>query len=364
MMKKILYIILVALVLGSCTEIIPLGRGPLEDCLDMLALMHSSDDEHVVYLRLSNDNGLTSADEDAVITCTINGGEKIEAEHKFMMGIPGKFGFEAKFRPGDEVLLEAEYRGLYACSKVVVPQPVGMELLDTTMIMKYIEDGDNDETRVTYLIDFLLKDIPGENNCFRVGASRHHIRHIFHQWPDESGNPRPSETRDHWRVSGNIDIGRDPILHDDYMVSNGDDLISMINPTNYYMIFSDRLFTDEEAEIQVSFEGYRLETFYGGYLNLPEHLKETEVISTQHLVIEHISEETYRYYKALNSARIFSYESYGGLLMEPVIIPSNVQGGTGFVSISMDSTVPVPIHHSMMEGFDGNTMVPIKEEQK
>ncbi len=360
-MRKILFILSLGLVFCSCTKEIFLDGDSIEAKLDLSAMMRSSDEEHFVYLMVSDKNGLTSAEEGAVITCTVNGKE-VHTASDSGIGIPGKFKFRADFHPGDKVLLEASYRGLYAYSEVVVPQPVEIELVDTTKIVKYIEDGENDETRVTYMLDILIKDIPGENSYFRVGDMRHHIRHIFHREEDEGGNPLPPVIEDHLRVIASYpDIGRDPILHDDYMVSNGDDLLSTINPTNYFKVFSDRQFADDAAEVEMSFRADYLEKFNGMLqFFLPDNLKETEVISVNHIVIEHITPEAYRYYKALNSSRMFMYESFGGLLMEPVVIPSNVVGGVGFVNISMDSTIPIPIHHSMMEGFDTSTMAPIE----
>ncbi len=354
MMKKILYIIMAAVVMASCTRTLELDRKPVDDKLNILALMHSSDTAHFVYVKVSNDQGLLTAEEEQTsVICTINGTEKIVAEP--YSGLGGKFRFEAEFNPGDRVRIEAEYNGMKAWSEVVVPQPVDIELADTSRKVEIKQD----EERITVLADLLIDDIVGENSYYRVGPLRHEILHIFHQWPEEDGTPRPDKAWMHVRASSlNINIGNDPILNDDYMVE-GDEMVSF-SPYNYFRIFSDKHFADSQAEVSVSYKENELERFYGYYFNLPEHLKETEVVSTVNIVIEHLSPEAYRYYKALNVGKMNDYDSFGGLLMEPVVIPNNVEGGIGFVDISMDSLIPIPVHHSMMQEFDGNTMVPLE----
>ncbi len=349
--------LLAGILCSSCTEYIRIDRDPLEDKLDILALMHSSDTEHFVYVKVSNDHGLTSAEEDAVVTCTINDGAPIHAGW-CKSGEMGKFSFEAGFMPGDRVRIDARYNGMHAWSEVVVPQPVDIELIDTA---KRIEYEDN-EKKTDVFVNIRIRDIKGEESHYRVGDMRHELRHIFHQWPEEDGTPRPDEERVFVRTDNSkTEIGSDPVLNDDYMMdTGGNDYVAWMNPTNFYRIFTDKHFADDAAEVQVTFGEHDLETFYSLYFGLPEHLKETEVFSTAHIVIEHITPAAYRYYKALNVARTDQFHSYGGLIMEPVTIPCNVEGGIGFVNISMDSWVSVPVHHSMMEGFDGETMVPME----
>ncbi len=261
---------------------------------------------------------------------------------------------EDDIRLGDKVRIDAEFKGLSAYSEVVVPEPVGLELIDT---LKSSSQG-IDRIEENIYANLRIKDIEGEDSYFRVGNMRHHLYQTYRLAPDQDGSQRPDEINEQWKVKSYVYIGRDPILHDDYLVNEDDDILSSLNPTNHFKIFSDKLFKDDAAKVQVNFDESTLDK-YIRIVSPPEDIENTESISTAYLVIEHIRPETYRFYKAMNAARTFSYESYGGIIMEPVVIPSNVIGGVGFVDVSMDTTVAVPIGHFIMDEDDYTTLRPI-----
>ncbi len=330
-MKKILYMILLAgVVLSSCTRTITIMREPVEDRLVILALMHTSDTLHDVAVKVSGEKGLTDPDESAVVRCTVNG-EAVPV-------IPGwssyEFTVDATFKPGDEVMVDAEYDGMYAFSKVVVPEAVEAELADTFHQVEYGTDW----VTKTIFAKLRIKDISGDKTYFRIGDMRHQRHELY-----------PDKVRDVWHIQSRyFDLGNDPILHDDYIMTNEDDMLSVLNPTNYFRVFSDRLFEDSVAEVQLSF----VEDLFQHY---DYHERPYESYSILNVVIEHISSEAYYYYKALNSGKMTGFESYGGLIMEPVVIPTNVTGGLGYVNVSMDTNIPIILYHHMLDD-EGNVV--------
>ncbi len=318
-------------VLNSCTKTIPIMREPVEDKLVILALMHTSDTLHDVVVKVSGEKGLTDPDESAVVRCKVNG--------EYVPVTPSEwsayeFIIDAAFSPGDEVMVDAEYDGMYAFAKVVVPEAVEAELADT---LEQVEYG-TDWVDKTISAKLRIKDIPGENTYFRIGDMRHQ-RHEFY----------PDRVQDVWRIQSRyFDLGDDPILHDDYIMTNEDDVLSVLNPTNYFRVFSDKLFADGTAEVRLSF-------MEGLFQHYDYHERPYESYSILNVVVEHVSSEAYYYYKALNSGKMTGFESYGGLIMEPVVIPTNVTGGLGYVNVSMDTNVPIVLYHHRIDG-EGNVV--------
>ncbi len=339
-MKKILYIIIVmALALNSCTKQFPVNREPVEDALSIQALMHSADTMHCVLVYISGELGLRKPDEGTVeVTCTVNG-EDVPVVPDEAVNAYNWFWIDADFMPGDDVRLDVRCEGMHAYSEVTVPQRVEMELADTLVQITH----DNGYTGKTIFTDLRIKDVPGEDNYYRIGPLRHRIHGYYH--PRYGDYPDPMYFDDWREYEKAMNLGNDPILHDDYIITNEKDILSELNPTNYHKIFSDKLFADDVAQVRVSFHESFLRHY--DYGNFPY-----ESYSEASVSVEHIDRDTYYYYKARNSAEMTGFNSYGGLVMEPVVIPCNVVGGFGYVSISMDSSVSFRLRHYILDEND------------
>ncbi len=336
-MRKTIYIVLMlAVALASCTKDYQLNREPIEDVLTVQANLHSADSVHLVYVRVSGDSGVERVGESAVVRCTVNGADVPVGPHE-IWGETGVYEFEYDFEPGDKARLDVEYEGMHAYSETVVPQRIEMELVDTVQRVEYYgADPVGKSTEI--FLKVRIKDRSGEKSYFRLGDMRHLLRTYYWKKGDDGHLLPDPVIDDTWKIySGNNgwQLGSNPVLHDDYMITDEDDLLSAINPTNYYRVFSDKLFVDSDVVIEFSFH----EDWLNHFNRLEENLENKSIVTVS---MEHIDYETYNYWKALNSERM---GSYGGLIMEPVIIPNNIVGGIGYFSISMDTSFDLLLRH-------------------
>ncbi len=338
-MRKTIYIILIAIAaLVSCTKDYPLNREPIEDVLTVQANLHSADSSHLVYVHVSGINGIEDVGESAAVKCSVNGVGVSVGPHE-IWGKTGVYEFEYDFEPGDKVRLDVEYEGMHAYSETVVPQRIEMELVDTVQRVEYYDYGDGTTGKSMELfLKVRIKDRPGEKTYFRLGDMRHLLRTYYWKKGDDGHLLPDPVVQDSWKIYSDRngwELGSNPVLHDDYMVTDEDDLLSAINPTNYYRVFSDKLFVDSEVIVEFSFHEDWLNHFVW-------YSSVSETYSILTVSMEHIDYETYNYWKALNSEMM---GSYGGLIMEPVIIPNNIVGGIGYFSISMDTSFDLLLRH-------------------
>ncbi len=334
--------------LASCKKDYPLEREPIEDVLTVQANLHSADSSHLVYVHVSGENAIEGVGESAAVKCSVNGVDVPVRPHE-VFGSTGVYEFIYDFEPGDKARLDVEYEGMHAYSEAVVPQRVEVELVDTVQMVEYYDYGDGTMGKSMELfLKVRIKDIPGEKTYFRLGDMRHLLRTYY--WKKGDGGqllPDPV-INDSWKIYSDNrgwQLGSNPVLHDDYMITDEDDLLSAINPTNYYRVFSDKLFVDSEVVVEFSFHEDWLNHF-DWYSDV------SETYSILKVSMEHVDYETYNYWKALNSERM---GSYGGLIMEPVIIPNNIVGGIGYFSISMDTSFEIVLRH-----YKNEELVPLE----
>lgn len=355
----IIYIV-AALLLTGCENEIPYNPGNRKPLIVMNALLDAGSTENFVYLHLSEGYNIGRVNQ-ATLSLYVNGQlteepqpmtpqeiyeglseenygkdvyEQIIKNIKFK-----KFRLRTNFHPGDRIRLEAtaeegEYR---VSSEVIVPQPIQKIQVDTCIskILQWSSMRDYRKIEVT------LHDLPDEKNYYRLDIQNNY--RIYARYPvpslDENGKQKTDENGSllAWykdTVFNYTDrelINREDIILTDGHISHSDqDEENEMFPSisNKYNIFTDNQFSNSSATLKV------YTAFHLDYLSGYDSVRSTLLSLTVRLLS--ISKEEYLYMKGLNC---MDDDDYDTTLMEPVSLPSNVQGGLGFVGVSAEARI-------------------------
>ena len=323
MKKSFLILVVLALLASACTNPLAIDFDQKPEILVMNSML--STEEYYHYVRLS----ISRLDEtfaliDAQVDCYVNGELVAHAE-----GMPeyyreseiGSYMFQADFHPGDEIRLEARKDALHASATVTVPQPAAIIAVDTVSIAQspYYP---REEDPVALSCKLHLQDIPGQSNWFRLVA-------LFEETFYMDGWTKKKQKRI------NFGFDQDPILADGHPSQQSRNSFSEVfdafSTPNTFLSFRDTAFADGigEPEIHIpytAFTAFDDLIFYG--MNVQKAEKSVR------FVLFSISREEYDYLEQVAKSRIRAL----GALSEPTHIPSNVEGGLGFVSVSSAST--------------------------
>ncbi len=357
-MRKIIFISILLISAASCTNIIDSNLKQPEPKLILSALLSTGDEVHKVYVSMRMDSPMTSDGighvSDAEVVCYINGefaAEAVEQDRPESWGIMRDYQFRTKISPGDLVRIEASKDGKTAYAEMVAPQPVELELTDTTTV-EY-KEPEWIYSQQLFKINFKIKDAAGSDNYFRLDECRHTINQLQH-YKDDDGNTIKEDSTDVSLSLVEPEIGNDPILNGGYMPeSDGNDLsdiLSQVNPYNKFRVFSDEMFKDADAKVGITLNKYNIRDYFRKYDDTPDATS-AHVTSWLDVVVQCVTFETYCYLKALNAGEMYDYET--NFLTEPVIIPTNVVGGLGFVGISTDSKLRINFPERYVEFEDG-----------
>lgn len=347
--KQMVYLLVAGIVwvlsFTSCENEIPYNPSLHVPQLVMNALLEAGEEENFVYLSLSGANNISHVDE-AVVTLYVNGRAVEVAEELPPIQPFGnapdtelpeiakrkKFRLKTKSSPGDCLRLEAVAEGgrYRAEASVVVPQPLdGLRVDTATVMLRYRYDSWKPCRRYLVSID----DRPGELNYYRLDIRRE--LKIYGR--SFVGN----DTVDF--VKKTSLVNREDVVLTDGRPMTGDeeDNFFLPNMENKFNIFSDRLFAGSSHTLKVYTE--TLDDFTTSVVHDVKRVEHKAVVRLLSL-----NEEEYRYLKALNC---LDSDDYDTSLMEPVVIPSNVKGGLGFVGCSADVRMELELPEVVFNGY-------------
>lgn len=346
-MKKAAYILL-ALASVACTSTEYVEVENLDPVLVVNSQMVTSDNTHIVHLSTSS-RAKISAVKGGSVTVSINSGTPIVAknitpEDEYRPNST-KFAFDASLKPGDVVEIKAKGESLSASASTIVPQLPLLQGVDVSWdvphstssgggIFNMGYDGGYvyyDETQegpykydAWHLFKINMKDPEQEENFYRLSTyveciiSGEGNTDVTYQyvWPDTSSEPLLSTAS-----------------------SEGSLLESLTEDSNRYNVFPDPVIQGKEYSIKLYIMENQL-AYYRKYHNgnwyydeetgeyYEEPLPEGYTYQANLVVkLYSISKEQYIYIKALGLSDM------GLLFSEPVSIPSNVEGGYGFVAV-------------------------------
>ena len=335
-MKKILTIFpVLALIVSACANVLEYKSDQEPEVLVMNASMRTDETTHTVFLSISHIGEAVPVKE-AELQCFINGefvaeGTRVSDKNE---RVAGRYEFDAEIHPGDEVRLEARSGKLEAKATVTAPQAAPLVAVDTVHIERsqyYAFMG--------YDIPMLgcklhLQDNPGQADWYRLFV-------LY-----EADTPDNAESTVDRRSIG-FEFVRDPILCDgnppvQHVNASVFEIVPVFSEENAFCTFRDLPFADQAADVEIEIS-YAL--FSERYDYDPEK-DEWGPVRTENKRLRFelmtISREEYEYLNLLGKVSDSAFE--GLFLREPVHIPTNVEGGLGFVSVASASTKTVRLH--------------------
>ena len=104
-------------------------------------------------------------------------------------------------------------------------------------------------------------------------------------------------------------------------------------PVNSTHCFSDKLFKDSEATVRFYIPSYYFKNYYYFFYDADR----IEINRFFRLSMKSFDRSFYNYLRAINNMATYGYDV--SPIIEPTMLPNNVNGGMGIVSIAAESTV-------------------------
>ena len=259
-MKRTLLIIITAaaLLLAACQNTIRYEYDINDGKITLLGQLSSVDSVHSVFLSMSYPDRIDSL-ADATVSCYVNGErhqaskvhpgyqEQYDIITQEITMVPRKnryteYRFQAGFKPGDDVRIEASKGDMKAWVELEVPQPGKIVSVDTVTVVKKwsYQDIDGTDTYEQEYVEFTirLKDAEGTDSYFTLNAVMAEVTKLF------SGELITETLRSAGRLD--YETFHDLILEDGYSSGIGD-MFEDLLPVNSTHCFSDKMFQDGEA---------------------------------------------------------------------------------------------------------------------
>ena len=264
--------------------------------------------------------------------------------------------FEADFRPGDEVRIEARKGEMVLSSTVTVPAVVPISSVDTSTVkMNYMGETD------TYLqVKTVFNDLPSVSFYRLSGRMVDEIILL-----DDSGEPVPDLSgAKEYEIS--LETGFDPIISEGAGKTGGTDIGALLKAENSYHCFADTPFSGEECTIRpLVFFSHLSDGYYWYYPDFLDNIENPDWAAIDAMdrrvqrrwiiQLRSLDFAQYHYIKALENLDTFGEDM--SFLVEPTTLPSNVDGGLGFVGIETVTEYTFCEESRVIPGFDGTYYV-------
>ena len=364
-MKKSIYLFLLSFLAVSCYEEVVIPVGDDEPVGVMNAQLNTLDKVHVIELSVSQKNdvqALPGADVRVFVNGTLaTVADEIIPLNEDITYYDGysshrgprvtEYAFEWDFRPGDVVRIEARKGEMVLSSTVTVPAAVPISSVDTSTVkMTYMGETS------TYLQMKTVFNDDSSVSFYRVyGREVEDLTYL-----DESGEPAPGLTSVNESVLW-LETGFDPIISEGAGKTGGTDLGGLLKSENSYHCFADTPFSGEECTIRPLTHFYPLsEVFYSSYYSPTESGVEWEELKSMSqkvrrraaIQLRSLDFAQYHYIKALENLETFGTDM--NFLVEPTTLPSNVEGGLGFVGLE---TVTEYVFYDETRVYSGDDII-------
>lgn len=347
-MRKHLIITILIAALGfvACENTIRYEYDPSDGKITILAQLSASDHKHTLFLSMSYPDRIDSLP-GAKVECFVNGSRSLAKEIpagyteelvNWQTGetelVPNKFpytryDFEASFKPGDKVRIEATKGDLDAWAEVVVPQPGAIMSVDTATVVKSFvyQDIDGSETYEQEYVEFTLRlrDALGVDSYYSLNGN---LTTVTRLTSEGEGENRVDTEGPYWL---DYETFHDMILEDGYSSGMGELFEDML-PINSMHCFSDKLFKDTEATVR-----FYIPSYYFGHYYYFFNADRIEINRLLRISMKSFDRGFYNYLRAMNNMATYGYDV--SPIIEPTMLPNNVNGGMGIVSIAAESTV-------------------------
>ena len=312
-MRKYLTVIFAALLFFSCTSTEYITLEDRGEKMVLTGQWADTDTTHLLYVGVVDRKGVHPLD-DATVSLTINNGTPVPgvllssgtlytSDSDYFGSDEGDaskltaFVFDCDFAAGDKIKVSAKSATLGASASLVCPAKPIVVSCDTTHTRQIVSLDSEPEERVN--VRLKIRDLPSEVNFYRLTLySRYYLEYLHTMvmeptWLDYSSEPI---------LGGGGQGGSDSLLGD------------ITGTVNNYCLFDDYSFRDGEYTLRVSYEEWNEDSSYLLYLYT-------------------VSFDQFHYLKALDTVSESSFFS------EPVSMPSNIEGGLGFISLDAATAI-------------------------
>ena len=348
-MRKHLIITILIAALGcvACENTIRYEYDPSDGKITILGQLSTTNSKHTLFLSMSYPDRIDSLP-GAKVECFVNGArsvakaipagyteELVNWQTGETMLVPNRFPytqyeFEANFKPGDKVRIEASKGNLNAWTELVVPKPGTIMSVDTATVVKSFvyQDINGTDTYEQEYLEFTLRlrDVQGEDNYYSMNGNLTTVTILS---SDGEGETRVDTEGPYWL---DYETFHDLILEDGYSSGMGELFEDMV-PVNSTHCFSDKLFKDSEATVRFYIPSYYFKNYYYFFYDADR----IEINRFFRLSMKSFDRSFYNYLRALNNMDTYGYDV--SPIIEPTMLPNNVNGGMGIVSIAAESTV-------------------------
>ncbi len=316
----------------ACENEIDLNFEERPPRLIMNALINNDNDQNYLYLNMTGPYATANV-KDATVEIQVNG-ELVETPQPDRFDWEGdyqlQFPIHSRFRPGDVVRIDARTPDgkHHAWAEVTAPQPatiVGVDTLSTRRLVNTRYSNNSWMDLLRYRIT--IKDRPQERNFYRLVVEAYDTVAVY--------IPDSLKTNILASVHNTMNIDEDVVLTDGRPSSSDDEMFTQ--PKNIYAVFDDHRFRDKDYTLNV-YSTPLANTGEFTWYSWPDsyQVHYLWVRTRINIRLQSISEAEFRYLKILN---VIDSDAYDEVLNEPITFPSNVHGGTGFVSISSSTSV-------------------------
>ena len=358
MRKYLIFSILItALVSVACENTIKYEYDLNDGEMTILGQLSTADTTHTIFLSMSYPDRIDSLP-GATVECFVNGSRTLarpipacyREETDWMTGeislVPNhlpytKYEFEAILKPGDKVRIEATKGQMDVWTEVVIPQPITLIAIDTVTLVKssvYQSFGETETYEQEYVeFTIRLSDAKGTDNYYSMDPKISTVIKL------SSENEEDFSTISRGPSEVSYETFHDLILEDGYSSGMGDMFEDLV-PVNYTRCFSDKMFRDSEATVRLYIPTYYFRSYPYEYYKIASKIV---VDKTFHLSVKSFDRDFYNYLRAINNMQCYGYEV--SPIIEPTMLPSNITGGMGIVSVAsesgMDITFPTEVYH-------------------
>ena len=331
------------IVFAACENTIKYEYDKNDGKITVLGQLSTADTTHVIYLSMSYPDR-TAPLPGAKVECFVNGERylaeevPVDQDDTYHSHFYTEYVFNAGFRPGDKVRIEASAGGQNAWTESIVPDPGAIIALDTTTVVKPIVEGSESYDQEYVELKVRLSDVKGSESYFTLDPEMSTVETLT------SGRGEVTDVIVNGPSHVDFETFHDLILEDGYSSGLGD-LFEDLMPVNSMHCFSDRAFQDSEATVKmyVTSDHFRAGSGYNYwyYTRYFEIAAKVEVERTLHISLKTFDRDFYNYLRALNNFRCYGYDVEP--IIEPTMLPNNVNGGMGMVSISAESRLDLKL---------------------
>ena len=311
-------ILLLLMLTQSCENEISYNGGEVAPKLTMNAFIYTDSLKNKLYLSMTGETTIQSVS-NSVVEVRVNNELKetlnaIREEGTQLRTVD----ITTRFQPGDVVRIDAYTTDgeHHAWMQETVPYPVDIEQVDTSQVA--VVPKPYYLTTKSLRVKVRFKDRVGEKNYYRIVLEqRHQVR------GQSAGTPMSAELKEYsyWPW--------DDIALTDGRPATSEELDADIfeRVTNYYGVFDDSWFRDNEYTLNVQIPtGNR---YYPPNLGFNPRFVDLDLV----VRLLSITETEFYYLTTMNMIDSDILDDY---INDPVKIPGNVQGGNGFVGISSE----------------------------